>query len=84
VSSEIAAHCRYRPRPCYSFLTVIDVLERWEANGAFWKTVHVSEGLAIVDLCTCHGEPVDRLETDDAASIAYVRGRLEDESPGGR
>ena len=62
---------------------MIDVLERWEANGAVWKTVLVSEGLAIVDLCTCHGEPVDRIETDDAASIAYVRARLDDESFGG-
>jgi hypothetical protein len=55
--------------------TVIDVLERWEANGAIWKAVHVSDELAVLDLCTCYGEPVERIETADCAAITYVRER---------
>jgi hypothetical protein len=33
----------------------------------------VSDELAIVDLCTCDGEPVERLQPDDPELIAYVR-----------
>ena len=64
----------------------IEVLERWERYGALWRARHVSDELAIVDLCTCHGEPVDvrdvgpeqvepveRLESHDAELIAYLR-----------
>ena len=51
----------------------IEVLKRWEAHGAVWRPLHVSDELAIVDLCTCHGEPVERLESDDPELIAYVR-----------
>jgi hypothetical protein len=58
--------------------TTIEVLENWTDSGAVWKAVHVSDGLAIVDLCTCYGEPVDRIETRDAVTIAYVRDRLDD------
>ena len=55
----------------------ISVLERWEGSGALWKTVHVSDDLAILELCTCYGEPVDRLETRDPDAIAFVRDRLD-------
>jgi hypothetical protein len=57
----------------------ISVLERWEGSGAVWKAVHVSDELAILDLCTCYGEPVDRIETREPDAIAYVRDRLDDE-----
>jgi hypothetical protein len=55
--------------------TPVDVLERWEHHGATWRAVHVSDAKAIVDLCTCHGEPVDRIESDDRRLIAYLRER---------
>jgi hypothetical protein len=51
----------------------------WEAGGAVWKAVHVSDRLAVVDLCTCYGEPVDRLEARDAGTIAYVQRRSGDQ-----
>jgi hypothetical protein len=51
----------------------IEVLRRWEDNGAAWRAVHVSDEHAIVDLCTCHGEPVERLESGDAELIAFLR-----------
>jgi hypothetical protein len=53
----------------------VAVLERWVHNGATWRAVHVSDAKAIVDLCTCSGEPVDRLESGDPELIAYVRDR---------
>lgn len=51
----------------------VEVLERWEEHGAVWRARHVSDEIAIVDLCTCHGEPVDRLESADPELIEYVR-----------
>ena len=40
-----------------------------------WRTVHLSDAKAIVDLCTCHGEPVERLESDDPELIAFLHER---------
>jgi hypothetical protein len=60
--------------------STISVLERWEANGAIWEPVRVSDEIAVLDLCTCYGEPVDRIETCDAEAIAYVRDRLGEQS----
>lgn len=51
----------------------VEALRRWEDHGAVWRAVHVSEKLAIVDLCTCYGEPVQRLESADERLIAFLR-----------
>jgi hypothetical protein len=51
----------------------IDALERWVLFGAQWRTVELSGERAVVDLCTCTGEPVERLESEDPAVIGYVR-----------
>jgi hypothetical protein len=53
--------------------TPVEVLERWAHYGASWRPVHVSDSKAIVDLCTCHGEPVDRIESADPQLIAFLR-----------
>jgi hypothetical protein len=53
----------------------VDVLASWEHNGATWRAVHVSDEKAIVDLCTCSGEPVDRIESEDPGLIAFLRER---------
>jgi hypothetical protein len=55
--------------------SAVAILERWEHYGATWQAVHVSDAKAIVDLCTCSGEPVDRIESSDAELIAYLRER---------
>jgi (2Fe-2S) ferredoxin len=55
--------------------TPVEVLERWERHGAAWRAVHVSDAKAIVDLCTCGGEPVERIESDDPALIRLLRER---------
>lgn len=48
-------------------------LERWRDHGAAFRVLELREDHAIVELCTCHGEPVDRLESDDPALIAYLQ-----------
>jgi hypothetical protein len=51
----------------------VDTLKRWEHHGAAWRTVHLSDAKAIVDLCTCFGEPVERIESEDAELIEFLR-----------
>jgi hypothetical protein len=55
--------------------TPVDVLKRWEDHGATWRAIHVSDVKAIVDLCTCYGEPVDRIESDDPRLVRFLRER---------
>ena len=56
----------------------IQVLERWEDHGALWRVVHLSDARAIVDLCTCHGERVDVVESDEREFIEFVRSHQDD------
>ncbi len=58
----MSAHC----------LTIED-LERWVLSGAHWRVVDISPHHAVVDMCACTGEPMDRVETVDAAVIGYLR-----------
>jgi hypothetical protein len=51
----------------------IDALERWVLFGAQWRVVDLTDQRAVVDLCTCTGEIVERLESDDPALVRYVR-----------
>ena len=53
----------------------VETLRRWADHGAEWRVVHVSERHAVVDLCTCHGEPVERLESDDERLITFLMAR---------
>jgi hypothetical protein len=51
----------------------VDMLERWRDSGATYRILHLSDEAAIVQLCTCFGEPVDRLESRDPGLVAYLR-----------
>jgi hypothetical protein len=51
----------------------IDRLERWVHFGAHWRLVAASSDRAVVDLCACTGELVERVECGDAAVIEYLR-----------
>ena len=53
-------------------LTLAD-LERWELFGASWQVVEVSDERALLDMCSCTGQLVERRESDDPALIAHVR-----------
>jgi hypothetical protein len=41
------------------------VLERWAQHGGIWRTKSLGAGEAVVELLTCHGEPVDELRSSD-------------------
>ena len=51
----------------------IAVLERWTDNGAGYRVLELTDERAVVQLCTCYGEPVDRLESEDRRLIDYLR-----------
>ena len=53
----------------------IDDLERWELHGATWRAVELSDARAVVELCTCYGEPVELVQSADPALIEFVRER---------
>jgi hypothetical protein len=38
-----------------------------------WRAVEVSDERAVIELCSCSGEPMDLVEGDDAQLIEYVR-----------
>ena len=53
----------------------IDILERWEQSGAIWRVQSISAAEAVVELCTCFGEPVELVRTADAAALRYLAAR---------
>jgi hypothetical protein len=60
--------------PIRPTLTIED-LQRWEENGATWRAVEISDERAVVELCTCYGEPVDTLQGEAPELIEFVRTR---------
>ncbi len=58
-------------------LTLAD-LRRWEDSGATWRALEVKDGRAVVELCTCMGEPVDTQIGDEPDLIAFVRAHRDD------
>jgi hypothetical protein len=62
-------------------LTLAD-LERWELFGATWRVVELSDDRALLDMCACTGQLVERRASGDRALIDYVRStRAESDSP---
>jgi len=53
-------------------LTLAD-LERWELFGATWRVVELSDDRALLDMCACTGQLVERRASADRALISYVR-----------
>jgi hypothetical protein len=51
----------------------VTTIERWTDSGADYRVVHLSDDAAVVDLCTCHGEPMERLESSDPRLIEFLR-----------
>jgi hypothetical protein len=60
--------------PSRPSLTLPD-LERWIEGGADWRALEIADELAVIELRTCYGEPVDTLESTDPGLIEYVRGQ---------
>ena len=55
--------------------TPVEVLRRWEDGGAEWRIESLTDERAVVVLCTCTGEPVDRLESGDDDLLRFLRER---------
>ncbi len=55
--------------------STVSELEDWERNGAVWQPVEIYAGKAVVDLCSCSGELMERVESEDPEFIDFVRAR---------
>jgi hypothetical protein len=55
--------------------TPVEILLRWEDHGAVWRVVALGDEHVSIDLCTCTGEPVDRLDSGDRELIDFVTAR---------
>jgi hypothetical protein len=64
-------------------MTISDLekLERWELYGAIWRLRSLSATEAEVELCTCHGEPVDEVRSNDPELLRYLANRPSSEDP---
>lgn len=51
----------------------IDDLESWVRAGAHWRVVDVSNERAVVDMCACTGEAMERVASSDPDVIGYLR-----------
>lgn len=58
-----------------SKIDAVATLERWRNHGADYRVLHLSDELAVVELCTCFGEPVDQLESSDPRLLRYLEER---------
>jgi hypothetical protein len=38
-----------------------------------WQPVEITAKHAVVDLCSCSGEPMDRVQSSDPEFIAFVK-----------
>jgi hypothetical protein len=56
----------------------IDELRDWELNGAVWRPAEVHSDRAVVDLRSCSGELMERVESADPEFIAFVRKRQDE------
>jgi hypothetical protein len=59
----------------------LQTLERWELNGAIWRTKSLTSEEATVALLTCYGEPVDELRSADPELLSYLADRPSSEDP---
>ena len=60
-----------------SGLTVAE-LEDWELHGAVWRPLELTDDRAVVELCSCAGEPMDVVEGDSPELIKFIRARPPD------
>jgi hypothetical protein len=56
----------------------IEDLERWSDHGALWRAFEVTDERAVIDLCSCTGEPMERVQSSDRELIEFVRAHRAD------
>jgi hypothetical protein len=52
---------------------LLENVEDWTLSGGSWRIASISKERAVVELCACTGEPMERLESDDPTVIARLR-----------
>ena len=50
-------------------------IERWTDGGAGYEVLVLTDERAVLQLKTCHGEPVERLESEDPRLASTASGR---------
>jgi hypothetical protein len=60
--------------PC----ATIEELQRWSDHGAVWRVYEVTDERAVIDLCSCTGEPMERVQSSDRELIEFVRAHRAD------
>ena len=62
--------------------SAIEILTRWEEHGATWRTRVLTDSEAVVELCSCYGEPIDELRSGEPELLRYLaaRPRSDDDS----
>jgi hypothetical protein len=58
--------------------TTVAELEDWERNGAVWRPVELDERHVVVDLRSCSGELMERVQGEDPGLIDFVRAHPRD------
>jgi hypothetical protein len=53
----------------------VEHLKDWELNGATWRAIELDDRHAVIDMCSCTGERMDRVQSDQPELIEYVRAR---------
>ena len=56
-------------------------LRRWEAGGGTWRVLHLAEREAVVELCACTGEPMERVTGAGRRLLDYLAARGDSELP---
>jgi hypothetical protein len=59
----------------------LTTLARWEDSGALWRLRSLGPGEAEVELCTCYGELVEMLRSDDPELRRHLAARPSSEAP---
>lgn len=52
---------------------LLENVENWTLSGGTWRIASISKERAVVELCACTGEPMERLESHDPTVIARLR-----------
>jgi hypothetical protein len=58
----------------------VAALERWLDHGAQYRILELSSDRAVLELRTCHGEPVDWLESGDERLLSFLRERADEDA----
>jgi hypothetical protein len=58
----------------------VERLRRWELSGGTWVVLHRSPTHAVVELCACTGEPMERLTSSDRELLDFLARRPEPEA----